>query len=99
MAVFYKTSVSHFNVKNTPLKNRDGKRKIKRMPHFFLVDKGGLLFTKLSFEKFEIHDIFNTTDRSAWPVLKRNQSAKNFLVHFVLYGQENYVFKRKCMYL
>ena len=35
MAVFYKTSVSHFNVKNTPLKNRDGKRKIKRMPHFF----------------------------------------------------------------
>ena len=84
--MFYKTSVSHsvFNVKNTPLKDTDGKGKIKRMPSFLLVEKGRLLFTKLSFEEFEIHESFNTADRSAWPVLKRNQAAKNFHVHFVL---------------
>ena len=45
-----------------------------------LVDKGRLFFTKLSFGEFKIHEIFITADRSAWPVLKRNQAAK-FHVH------------------
>ena len=84
----YKTSVSHFKVKNKPLKHTDGKGKFKRMLSFLLVKNGRLFFTKSSFEKFEIHEIFITADRSAWPVLKRNQAAtfwKNFQVHFVLY--------------
>ena len=33
------------------------KGKCKRMLRFLLVDKGRLYFTKLSFEKFEIHEI------------------------------------------
>ena len=37
--VVYKTSVSHFKVKNTPLKDTDGKGKFKRMLNFFLVNK------------------------------------------------------------
>ena len=68
------------------------------MPRFLLVDKGSLFFTKLSFDEFEIHEIFITADRSAWPVLKRNQAAKflkNFQVHRADYSQENYVFKWK----
>ena len=84
----YKTSVSHFKVKNKPLTHTDGKGKFKRMLSFLLVENGRLFFTKSSFEKFEIHEIFITADRSAWPVLKRNQAAKflkNFQVHFVLY--------------
>ena len=86
----YKTSVSHLKVQNTctPLKHTDGKRKFKRMLSFLLVENGRLFFTKSSFEKFEIHEIFITADRSAWAVLKRNQAAKfwkNFQVHFVLY--------------
>ena len=76
-----------------------GRERSKEYLIFLLVETGRLLFTKLSFEKFEIHEIFNTTDRSAWPVLKRYQSAKNFQVHFVLYSQENYVSKWKFMYL
>ena len=66
----------------------------KRMLNFLLVDKGKLFFTKLSFEEFEINEIFITAGRTAWPVLKRsrqrNQAAKflkNFQVHFVLYSQ------------
>ena len=84
----YKTSVSHFKVKSEPLKHTDGKGKFKRMRSFLLVENGRLFFTKSSFEKFEIHEIFITADRYAWPVLKRNQAAKflkNFQVHFVLY--------------
>ena len=84
----YKTSVSHFKVKNKPLKHTDGKGKFKKMLSFLLVENGRLFFTKSSFEKFESHEIFITADRNAWPVLKRNQAAKflkNFLVHFVLY--------------
>ena len=86
----YKTSVSHLKVQNTctPLKHTDRKRKFKRMLSFLLVENGRPFFTKSSFEKFEIHEIFITADRSAWAVLKRNQAAKfwkNFQVHFVLY--------------
>ena len=86
----YKTSVSHLKFQNTftPLKHTDGKRKFKRMLSFLLVENLRLFFTKSSFEKFEIHEIFITADRSAWAVLKRNQAAKfwkNFQVHFVLY--------------
>ena len=98
----YKTSVSHFKVKNTTLKHTDGKGKFKRMLSCLLVDKGRLFFTKLSFEEFEIHEIFITADRSAWPVLKRNQAAKfmkNVRVHFVLYCEKKYVFKWKFLYL
>ena len=85
--VVYKTSVSHFNVKNTPLKDTDGKGKIKTMLSFLLVGKGRLFFPKLSFKEFEIHEIFFMADRSVWPVFKHNQAVKilkNFQVHFVL---------------
>ena len=44
----------HFQVKNTPLKDADGKEKFKIMLSFLLLDKGRLFFTKLSFEEFEI---------------------------------------------
>ena len=85
----YRTSVSHFKVINTPLKDTDGKAKFKRMLSFLLVDKrSGFHSTKFSFEEFEIHEIFIPADRSAWPVLKRKQVAKflkNFQVHLVLY--------------
>ena len=53
MAVVYKTSVPHFKVENTPLKDTAGKRKFKIM-------EGRLFFTKLSFEEFENHEIFIT---------------------------------------
>ena len=77
----YKTSVTHFKVKNTPLKHTDGKGKFKRILTFLLVENGRLFFTKSSFEKFEIHEIFITAERSAWPVLKRKQAEK-FLKNF-----------------
>ena len=95
MAMVNKTSVLHFKVKNTLLKHTDGKGNFKRMLSFLQVDKGRLFFIKLSFEEFKMHGIFITTNRSAWPVLKRHQAAKflkNFQVHFVLYSHENYVF-------
>ena len=95
MAMVNKTSVSRFNVKNTPLKHADGKGNFKRMLSFLQVDKERVLFIKLSFEESKIHETFVTADQSAWPVLKRHQAAKflkNFQIHFVLYSQENDVF-------
>ena len=41
-AVVYKTSVSHFRVKNKPLKDVDGKVRFQRMLNFHSVDKGKL---------------------------------------------------------
>ena len=96
MAVVCKTSVSPFKVKNTPLKDTDGKEKFKRTltGSFLLVDKGRFFFAKLSFEELKIHEIFIAADWSAVPALKhnwqRNQAAKflkNFQVHSVLYTQ------------
>ena len=52
----YKTSVSYFKVKITPLKHTACLKNVKRMLSSLLVDKGRLFFTKLSFKEFEIHD-------------------------------------------
>ena len=95
MAIVNKTSVSHFKVKNAPLKHTYGKGNFKKMLSFLQVDKRRLFFIKLSFKEFKINEIFITADWSAWPVLKRHQAAKflkNFQVHFALCRQENEVF-------
>ena len=44
MAMVNKTRVSHFKVKNTPLKHTNGKGNFKRMLSFLQVDKGRLFF-------------------------------------------------------
>ena len=69
-ALVYKTNILHFQVKNTPLKDANGKEKFKRMLSF-LLDKGRLFFTKLSFEEFEVHEIsiigaFNATKQRSF---------------------------------
>ena len=46
MAVHYERSVSHFKVKNTPLKDIAEKGEFKRMLSFRLLDNGRLFFTK-----------------------------------------------------
>ena len=53
METVNKTRVSHFKVKNTPLKHTDGKGNFKRMLSFLQVDKGRLFFIKLSFVEFK----------------------------------------------
>ena len=60
MAMVNKTRVSHFKVKNTPLKHTDGKGNFKRMLSFLEVDKGRLFFIKLSFVEFKIHTKFSS---------------------------------------
>lgn len=86
MAVVCKTSVSPFKVKNTLLKDTDGKEKFKRTLTriFLLVDKGRFFFAKLSFKELKIHEIFIAADWSSWPVLKHNwqwnQAAKFFVL-------------------
>ena len=51
---------------------------------------------------YEIVLLIFFTAESARPVLKCNQGSdvlENFEVHFLLYGEGNYFFKRKFMYL
>ena len=50
----FKTRVLHFKVKNTPLKDKNGKRKFKRMLSFLFVEKGKLFIKKSSFEEFNL---------------------------------------------
>ena len=97
LAVVYKTKVSHFKVKNTPLKATDGKRKFKGMLCFLLLDKGRLFFTKLSFEEFKI--FFTVESLACFEMQLSSEVFEESLVYLVLYSQENYVFKRKFMYL
>ena len=79
-------------------KTQMGRESSKEWSVFFSWQRKAFLY---QIEEFKIHRIFTTADRSDLPVLKPNQAAKllkNFQVHFVLYSQENYVFKRKFMY-
>ena len=60
--------------------------------------KGKLNIMNLFFEEFNL--IFYT-EEAAWSVLKCNQGndvLENIEAHFLVYGQGNYVFKRKFMY-
>ena len=95
--VVFKTKVSRFRVKNTPLKDTNGKGKFKRMLSFLFVDK----------ESFWLRNrlLTNSAMFSSWrsakcPVLKfihgRAKFWKTFQVHFLLYGQENFVLKGNC---
>ena len=73
-------------------------KKLKRKLSFLFEGKGKLFTMKFFFEEFDL--IFFTAE-SAWPVLKCNQGSdvlENFEVHLLLYGQGNYVVKRKCKY-
>ena len=73
-------------------------RKFKRKLSFRFVGKGKLFIMKLFFEEFNLICFTG----SAWPLLKCNQGSdvlENFEVHFLLYVQGNYFFKRKFMYL
>ena len=67
------------------------------MLSFLFVEKGKLFIKKSSFEEFNL--VFSR--RSPWSVLKCNQVSEvfaEFQVHFVLYGQDSYAFKREFMY-
>ena len=77
------------------------KEKAQKNSQFSFSGQRKAFLYQIAFEEFKIHQIFTTADRSALPVLKPNQAAKflkNFPAHFVLYSQENYVFKCKFMY-
>ena len=78
----YKTSVSHFKVKNKPLKDTGGKERFKRMLNFLLMDKGRLFFRdrpsrNSKFTKFSSRPIgalglfWNATkQRSFWRIFR-----------------------------
>ena len=82
-------------------KKTQSKEKVQKNAQFSFSGQRKAFLYQIAFEEFEIHQIFTTAERSALPVLKPNQAAKflkNFQAHFVLYSQENCVFKWKFMY-
>ena len=63
--VVFKTKVLYLKIENTPIKkDKNGKRKFKRMLSFLFVDKRELFPVKLSFEEFNL--VFLKADQSAW---------------------------------
>ena len=71
------------------------KGKVQKGAQFFFVGQGKLLVMKLSFEEFK--NVFFTLERKI--SFTAAKVWKTFQVPFLLYGQENYVFKREFMYV
>lgn len=57
----FKTKVLHFKVENTPIKDKNGKGRFKKMLKFLVVGKRKLFVAKLSFEEFKV--VFFTAER------------------------------------
>ena len=67
--VVFKTKVLHFKIENTPIKDTNEKRKLKKMLRFLFVNKRKLFAMKLSFEEFKL--VFFMADQSAWLALNQ----------------------------
>ena len=92
----FRTNVLHFKIENTPTKDPNGKRKLKRILSFFFEDKRKLFATTLSFEEFNL--VFYMADRSASLVLKQQgiEVSEDTCGRF---RTEKYVFKTDfCIY-
>ena len=70
MAVF-KTKVSHFKFENTPMKDTNGKKKLKKMLRFLFVVKRELFAMTLCFEEFML--VLFAADQSGWLVLNQTR--------------------------
>ena len=65
----FQDQISHFKFENTPMKDKNGKKKFKKMLSFLFVDKRQLFAMKLCFEEFNF--VFFAADQSAWLVLNQ----------------------------
>ena len=91
---FQDQSFTFLDWKYTNKRDADGKRKFKRMLRFLFVDEWKLFVVKLSFEKFNL--VFFTAESLAcFEPIKAARFLKKLEVHSVLYGQEEFVFKRQ----
>ena len=70
----FKTRVLHFRLKYIVKRQKNGKRKLKRMLSFLFVEEGKFFIKKSSFEEFNL--VFFTTH--LWSVLKCNQGSEVF---------------------
>ena len=52
--VVFEAKVLHLKIENTPIKDKNGKRKFNGMLSFLFVDKRKLFGRKLSFEEFNL---------------------------------------------
>ena len=52
--VVFKAKVLHFKIENTPIKDKNGKRKFNGMLSFLFVDKRKLFGRKLSLKEFNL---------------------------------------------
>ena len=83
----FKSTVLHFKIENTPIKDTNRKRKFKMLSFPFL-DKQELFVTKLSFDEFTVERL--------WLVLNKTKTAKPLKkpqAYSILYVQGKHVFK------
>ena len=71
---YIKTGVLHFKVKNTTLKEKNGKRKFKRIVSFLFEEEGKLSIKKSSFEEFNL--VFFTAECMVCFEMQPRQMAK-----------------------
>ena len=92
-----KTRVLHFKVKNTQLKDKKWKEKVQKNAQLSFCGEREAFHLEIILRGIQpcflhggAHELRNAT--------KSAKFLLNFQVHFVLYGQDNYVFERKFMY-
>ena len=76
-----------FKIENMPIKDTNGKRKLKRMLSFLFVDKRNLFAIKLFFEEFNFVLHGRSERLACFEPTKAARFLKTLKVHSILYGQ------------
>ena len=76
----FKTRVLHFKVKNTPLKDKNGKRKFKRMLRFLFVEERKI-FIEMVLRGIQPCSLHDGTHGLFWNATKAAKFLLNFQVH------------------
>ena len=81
---YIKTGVLHFKVKNTTLKEKNGKRKFKRIVSFLFEEEGKLSIKKSSFEEFNL--VFFTAECMVCFEMQPRQQSFCWIFRYILYS-------------
>ena len=74
LLVLFETKVLYLKIENTPIKDANGKSKLKRMLRFVFVDKRELFALKLSFEEFNF--VLFTADPERLACFEKTEAAR-----------------------
>ena len=94
----FKTRVLHFKVKNTPLKDKNRKEKVRKNAQLSFCGEREAFHQEIVLRGIQPCFLLDGAHGLFWNVTKAVKFLLNFQVQFALYSQDNYVFEREFMY-